>query len=284
MENLHAPVTAVTPAISIGFIGGGQMCEAMLRGFLRAGIVHPSRVIVAEPTDTRRDYLKSIFDPSLKITSDNLLTLDRDIVIIAVKPQSVAEVLSPLKSQPPHSLIISIVAGVSLAELESSLPTGTRVVRCMPNTPAMISESASGFAMGHACLQSDEQLVKRLLHCIGPVAYPIPEKLLDAVTGLSGSGPAYAFVFIEAMADAAVSQGLPRDVALRLAAQTLVGAGKLVLEGKQHPGALKDSVCSPAGTTIAGIVAMEESGFRGSVMKGVIAAAKRSREISKGEK
>ena len=288
MRKTIFPMSVVTSSVSVGFIGGGQMCEAMLRGLLRAGVTQPGLVSVSEPLETRRDYLRQSFDPRLTLVSDNSLVIDKDIVVIAVKPQAISEALAPVRAraaQTPSSvsraLFISIVAGVPLHDLENCLPPGSRVVRSMPNTPAMISESASAYALGKACTATDEHLVKRILHCIGPVALSVQEKLLDGVTGLSGSGPAFVFVFLEAMADAAVAQGVPRDVALKLAAQTFVGAGKMVLDAKNHPAALKDSVCSPAGTTIAGILAAEEAGLRNAAIKAVSAAAKRSRELAK---
>jgi pyrroline-5-carboxylate reductase len=271
-----------TSYLSLSFIGGGQMCEAMLRGLLRAGVCQPQQVSISEPLDTRRDYLRQSFDPRITLVADNSLVIDKDIVVIAVKPQAISEALAPVRARGnTRPLFISIVAGVTIQDLESWLPSSARVVRSMPNTPATISESASAYALGRACTSNDEHLVKRILHCIGPVALCVQEKLLDGVTGLSGSGPAFVFVFLEAMADAAVAQGVPRDVALKLAAQTFVGAGKMVLDAKNHPAALKDAVCSPAGTTVAGILAAEEAGLRNAAIKAVTAAARRSRELAK---
>ena len=265
-----------------------MMCEAMLKGLLRAGVTQPGLVSIAEPLETRRDYLRQSFDPRLTLVADNALVIDKDVVVIAVKPQAISEALASVRAKAANAsvilartLFVSIVAGVTIHEIESCLPVGARIVRSMPNTPATISESASAYTMGNSCTSADEHLVKRLLHCIGPVAVAVQEKLIDGVTGLSGSGPAFVFVFLEAMADAAVAQGVPRDIALKLAAQTFVGAGKMVLDNKNHPAALKDAVCSPAGTTIAGILALEEAGLRNAAMKAVSAASKRSRELSK---
>lgn len=258
------------------------MCEAMLKGFLKAGITSEESVIICEPYSPRGEYMKRTF-ATARVTSDNSEALSRDIVILAVKPQSLDKSLIQSLSQFSHHrsespLYISIVAGAPLEKLELA-DTPIRMVRCMPNTPAMVSESATAFCLGRNCLPSDGSLVKRILECIGPVAIQVPEHNLNAVTGLSGSGPGFAFIFIEAMADAGVAQGLPRDVALTLAAQTLVGSGRMLLETGKHPAVLKDSVCSPGGTTIAGVAALEFSGFRNAVISAVTAAAKRSAEL-----
>ena len=261
------------------------MCEAMLKGFLKAGITREEDVTICETYQSRAEYMQATF-ANAKLTRHNNEAITRDVVIIAVKPQSLdTELIQSFadysKHQSKSPLYISIVAGATLDKLEpKDLPNPIRMVRCMPNTPAMVSQSATAFCLGRNCLPSDALIVKRILECIGPVALQVPENNLNAVTGLSGSGPGFAFIFIEALADAGVSQGLPRDVALTLAAQTLVGAGSMMLETGKHPAVLKDSVCSPGGTTIAGVAALEFSGFRNAVISAVTAAAKRSAELS----
>ena len=267
--------------LSFGFIGGGQMCEAMLKGFLKAGITDESDVVISETFASRSEYMQKTF-PKARLTVNTADTLSRDVVIIAVKPQSVDQRLIDSLGQSSNSpLFISIVAGATMAKFENSTSQAPiRLIRCMPNTPAMISESATAFCLGSHCVLGDTELAKRILLCIGKVAIQVPESQLNAVTGLSGSGPAFAFIFIEALADAGVSQGLPRDVALTLAAQTVVGAGRMILETGKHPAALKDSVCSPGGTTIAGVAALEAAGLRHAAISAVAAASKRSAELN----
>jgi pyrroline-5-carboxylate reductase len=177
-------------------------------------------------------------------------------------------------------LVISIAAGVKISFIEAHLNWGVRVIRVMPNQPCLVGESASGFALGKSAKKEDKELVQKILNSVG-VAFVMDEKLLDAVTGLSGSGPAYVYLVIEAMADGGVLAGLPRDVAQTLAAQTVLGAAKTVLETKAHPGQLKDMVTSPAGTTIEGMKVLEESAVRGEFIKAVEAASKRSVELGK---
>ncbi|EEQ99879.1 pyrroline carboxylate reductase, putative [Perkinsus marinus ATCC 50983] len=266
--------------LSVGFIGGGNMCEALLKGLLSSHITAENKVIISEPLQSREEYLRKTY-PGIHITAKNadVVSAQCDVVFVAVKPQMLKSALSGLNfTQKP--LIISICAGVSLETLSQLMPS-QRIVRVMPNTPALVGAGASAFCMGASCTEQDRALANKLLECFSGVVVAIDEKLIDAVTGLSGSGPAYFFLFIEALADGAVQQGLPRAQALKLAAQTCVGAGKMVLESGRHPGELKDSVCSPAGTTIAGVAALERNGFRSAAMEAVKAATERSRELSK---
>jgi pyrroline-5-carboxylate reductase len=177
-------------------------------------------------------------------------------------------------------LLISIAAGVTIAKLEQGLPAGARVIRVMPNTPALVGAGASAFALGKSATPADGELAAKLLAAVG-VAMPVKESLLDAVTGLSGSGPAYVYQFIEALSDGGVAAGLPRDIATRLAAQTVLGGAKMVLETGQHPGALKDQVTSPGGTTIEGLHELEKGQFRGVVISAVRAATEKSRQLGR---
>jgi pyrroline-5-carboxylate reductase len=206
---------------------------------------------------------------------------DADVIVLAVKPQSMPAVLQELKPLlGGEHLVISIAAGVTLASLTAALGQERRLVRVMPNTPSLVGKGASGFALGGAATADDGALVEKLLSTVG-IAVQLPERLLDAVTGLSGSGPAYAFQMIEALSDGGVCVGLPRDVATRLAAQTLLGAAEMVLATGQHPAALKDAVASPGGTTIAGLHALEQSGVRAALINAVVAATERSQELGR---
>jgi pyrroline-5-carboxylate reductase len=204
------------------------------------------------------------------------------VLILAVKPDQVGGALSEIRDQVTEKhLLISIAAGVTLAKLEASLGGDTRIVRVMPNTPALVGDSATGFALGKSATPADAELAKKLFSAVG-VAFQVKESLLDAVTGLSGSGPAYVYLFIEALSDGGVAAGLPRDVATRLAAQTVMGAAKMVLETGQHPGALKDMVTSPGGTTIEGLHELEKGKLRGTVMSAVRAATEKSKKLGQG--
>ena len=233
----------------------------------------------ADPIAAARDAFTST--TKLKTVSTNSEVVPFvDLVVLAVKPQMMASVLAEIAPhlQPRH-LVVSIAAGVTLAQLATGLGATTRLIRVMPNTPCLVGASAAGIAVGSTAKAEDATLVKSLFTAVG-IAHVVPEYQLDAVTGLSGSGPAYVYVMIEAMADGGVRAGLPRDVALALAAQTVFGSAKMVLETKQHPAALKDAVASPGGTTIAGLHALEQAGFRGAVMDAVQAATLRAKELA----
>jgi pyrroline-5-carboxylate reductase len=203
------------------------------------------------------------------------------VLILATKPEQVASVLAEVRDEfTRRHLLISIAAGVSLAQLEAGLPTRARVVRVMPNTPALVGAAASGYAVGKAATRSDGHLVQRLFSTVG-VAFQVKESLLDAVTGLSGSGPAYVYQFIEALSDGGVAVGLPREVATQLAAQTVLGGARMVIETGIHPGTLKDMVTSPGGTTIEGLHELEKGKLRGTVMSAVRVAAEKSKQLGR---
>jgi pyrroline-5-carboxylate reductase len=205
------------------------------------------------------------------------------VLVLAVKPQMIPALLTEIHPVLlPNQLFISIAAGITLAQLAEGLGEPTRIVRVMPNTPALVGMSATAFSVNARTTVEDVALVTKLFQAIG-IAFPVAEKLLDAVTGLSGSGPAYVYVMIEALADGGVRAGLPRDVAQQLAAQTVLGSAQMVLTTGRHPGALKDAVASPGGTTIAGLHALEQAGFRGAVMDAVLAAAQRAEELGKND-
>jgi pyrroline-5-carboxylate reductase len=271
-------------AETIGLIGGGQMARALAGGWVRAGLIKPGQLVVHDPSAAAIAQMKTDIS-GIQIASDNAAVLKTaKIVIVAVKPQVLAGALGAISSSAGTDssgpLLVSIAAGWTLARLRELVP-GARWVRVMPNTPCLVGESASGFAAGPDVTEREKKQVQELLTSVGR-AWELPEHLLDAVTGLSGSGPAYAFMMIEALSDGGVRMGLPRDVATALAAQTLRGAATMVLSSGEHPGVLKDRVASPAGTTIAGLAELENHGVRGALIAAVTAATERSRELAKG--
>lgn len=261
----------------IGFVGGGNMAEALIKG-LFAGGVSAEKIMASEPSELRREHLKDVFGIQLA-ESNRQLVESCDIVVLSIKPQIVAEVLEEFSDIPmDDKLLISILAGVTTASIEKFFVSSPRVVRVMPNTPALVGEGASAICRGHNASQGDLQLVKKLLESVGIVQI-IDERQMDAATGLSGSGPAYIYTVIEALADGGVREGLRRDIAHALAVQTVVGAALMVRETGEHPAILRDQVCSPGGTAIAGISTLEKNGLRTTLMEAVTASAGRSREL-----
>lgn len=262
-----------------GFIGTGKMATALARSWASSGLLAGGGASIgSDPAESsRRAFHEST---GLAVTSSNAEIWEKcDVIILAVKPHIIEAVLASGQAQDRH-LIISIAAGITLGHLDKWSGGRGRLVRVMPNTPALVGAGASGFSKGPRATASDMESVRQLFNAVG-VASEVPESLLDAVTGLSGSGPAYAYLMIEALSDGGVAAGLPRDAATQLAAQTLLGAARMVLETGQHPGPLKDMVTSPGGTTIAGVHELEKGGFRGTVMNAVRAAADRARELGK---
>jgi pyrroline-5-carboxylate reductase len=264
----------------IGFLGAGKMATALARGWLAAGLTTPERLLASDALPQARDAWQR--DVGAAAAADNRRLVEAvDVVLVAVKPQNLAEVL--VEARPvitARHLVVSIVAGATLQQLARALEPATRIVRVMPNTPCLVGACAAAFAPGPAATSADEELVATMFRAVG-VAYCVPEQLLDAVTGLSSSGPAFVALMIEALSDGGVRMGLPRDVATALAAQTVLGTAKMVLEAGLHPGALKDMVASPAGTTIAGLHALERRGVRGALMDAVEAATLRATELGK---
>jgi len=260
---------------SIGFIGAGQMASAMINGLISANVVNPTKIFCS---DLAQSQLEPLAKLGVQTSINNTVTFQSSsIIVLAVKPGIVPLVLQNYRGDLSSKLIISIAAGVTISTIEA-LAKGARVVRVMPNTPCLVGCLASAFALGSRAKRSDANIVSSLLSTLG-VTHELSEKLIDAVTGLSGSGPAYVFLFIEALADGGVKAGLSRKVALSLAAQTVLGSAKMVLETGKHPGQLKDAVASPGGTTIAGIHELEKGAFRGLVMNAVVKAANRSKEL-----
>jgi pyrroline-5-carboxylate reductase len=266
----------------IAFVGAGQMAQALARGFIASGLATADRITAYDPSSDAGERFLALAPGVALAPSNAEAAREADVVILAVKPQSLKQALAELRpAASADRLFISIVAGATLADLSAGLGTD-RIVRVMPNTPCLLGQGASAFAAGPGALPADGELVRSLLSSVGKV-FPVDEKLLDAVTGLSGSGPAYVFVMIEALADGGVKMGLPRDAAMALAAQTVLGAAALCLAGGEHPAQLKDRVASPGGTTIAGLAALESHGFRGAVIAAVEAATKRSQELGRKE-
>lgn len=264
----------------IGFLGAGKMATALARGWLAAGLTTPDRLLASDPMQLARDVFQR--ETGVQAISDNLQVVTRsDVLILAVKPQTVAEVLDQVNTNlGERHLLVSIAAGVTLHQLAAHVGRDRRLIRVMPNTPCLVHASASAYAPAPTATPGDVRLVERLLNAVGR-SVQLPEKLLDAVTGLSGSGPAFVYVIIEALSDGGVRMGLPRDVATCLAAQTVLGAARMILETGMHPGMLKDMVASPGGTTIAGLHALERGGLRAALMDAVEAATRRAEEMGK---
>jgi len=265
---------------NIGFLGAGKMAEALARGLISGKLAPPGRITMSDTDEARRSHVANALQ--VRVVDDNIAAVHAaDVVVVALKPGVVRQVLPGLaRAVTGEKLVVSIAAGIRLAELEGMLAEGTRIIRVMPNTPCLVGAGASGFALGCAATEADGDLVSRLLAAVG-ICFRLPEALLDAVTGLSGSGPAFAAVVIEALADGGVLRGLPRDVALKLAAQTVLGTARLVLEAGQHPAQLRDMVASPGGTTIEGLKVLEERGLRAALIGAVDAAARRSVELGR---
>ena len=265
----------------VGFLGAGNMGEAMIRGLLKAGTV-PAEDIFA--TDARLDRLQQLGKLyGIHTLSDNSLLVKRvDVVILAVKPQIIHSVLKEVGSAvTPKKLVISVAAGVPTVALRADLPKGVRLIRVMPNTPALVLEGMTAVAKADGLQKGDLETAEEIFGAVGKVVV-LEEEALDAVTGLSGSGPAYVALMIEALADGGVKVGLDRLTAMTLAAQTVLGSAKLLIETGAHPGQLKDMVTSPGGTAIAGIAALEEGGVRRTLISAVERATLRSRELGRG--
>ena len=267
--------------VKIGVIGAGKIGAAITRGVIRAGLVSKEHVMVSDISPALRQAIGD--ELGVESTPDNGAVCDfAEIVILAVKPQIVEGVAREIaKKIGLTKLLVSVAAGVPLSRIEAHLAPQARVIRVMPNLPCVVGAGAAAYAGGAHASVADMEHVGSILNSFG-IGMAVEEKYLDAVTGLSGSGPAYVFLFMEALADGGVQAGLARDVALRLAMQTVYGAARMALESSRHPGELKDEVASPGGTTIAGIYALEQKGFRGTVMDAVVKATERSKELGKG--
>jgi pyrroline-5-carboxylate reductase len=270
----------MSETLRIGFLGAGKMATALAQGWINAGLVTAKDICASDPVPAAGDHFTKATGAAT--VSDNRRVLTQsNIVVLAVKPQNMGELLAEIRAGVTgQHLLISIAAGITIQQIADAVGADKRILRVMPNTPCLVGASASAFAASPQATPADVQLMDRLLQSVGR-AVQVPEKLLDAVTGLSGSGPAFVAVMIEALADGGVRMGLPRDLATLLAAQTLLGSAKMLLETGMHPGQLKDMVASPAGTTIAGLHALERGGLRAALIDAVEAATKRSIELGK---
>ena len=264
----------------IAFIGGGNMAEALIKGLIAAGAAKPDQIMVTDLSSDRVAHLKKTY--GIIILKGNLeAAREADVIVLSVKPQVIEKVLAEISpGVDGKKLVISIAAGINIGKIEKALKDNSRVVRVMPNTPALVLAGAAAISGGRAVTGDDLTLAQNIFNSVGR-AVIVEEKLMDAVTGLSGSGPAYVFLIIDALSDAGVKSGLPRQLALELAAQTVYGAAKMVLETKEHPGKLRDMVTSPGGTTIEGIHALEKGKLRATLMNAVEAATARSKELGK---
>ena len=261
----------------IGVIGGGNMGSALVRGIIAKGLIKPGNMVVAEKIPDKAQKLAEELGVR---TAPWPLELDPvDVLLVAVKPQDIKEAIeAAVPAMAKDTLVISIAAGITLGALQAMLPKGQPLIRVMPNTPCLIGQGASALAPGENAGRENMDAALTLFKAVG-TACEVPEKYMDAVTGLSGGGPAYVYLIIEALSDAGVRQGMDRPTALALAAQTVRGAASMILEDGRHPAELKDMVTSPGGTTIAGLHVMESAGLRGVLMDAVAAATARSREL-----
>ncbi len=270
-------------ATRIGFIGAGKMAEALIRGMLKTGVAGRKDILVSDVISERVDFLESEYG----ITSgkSNIDVADQAATLfLTVKPQNIDSVLSEIGSSVrPDTLVVSIIAGVTTEYIESFLDPHVRVIRLMPNTPCLVGEGITGLCLGKNGTESEVEEVKMLTGGMSKILW-VDEKMMDGITGFSGSGPAYVFLLIEAFADGGVMAGFSREAAMLLAAQTFLGAAKMVLESDEHPGRLRDMVTSPGGTAIAGVYALEKAGVRAALMNAVQEATRRSRELGMKQK
>ena len=265
----------------IGFIGGGTMCEAMIGGLLHKGLLKPEQITVNDVASSRltllqQQYAVKTTDSATKVAGES------EILFLTVKPQVMATVLSNIgKVVPKKTIVVSIAAGIKIATMEKYL-LGVPVIRVMPNTPVAVGEGMSAVARGTHADEKTAQLISEMFAAVGR-SVVVEESMMDAVTGLSGSGPAFFFLMLDALSDAGVRVGFSRQNALLLSAQTMLGAAKMVLETGEHPGKLKDMVTSPGGTAITGVHMLETHSIRASLIEAVVAATARSRDMGKDQ-
>lgn len=272
------PAAIPSDTFKLGFIGAGKMAESIARGVVQSGLMPPNRIATSIHSNQNRRAAFESFGVSV-LPKNSAVVEESDVVVFSVKPQVVKDAISQLRPVlSKQKLLVSVAAGVKLKDLQE-WAGHSRFIRVMPNTPSSVGVGASVMSLGGAATEADGELVAKLFGSVGKI-WTADEKIFDAVTGLSGSGPAYIYLAIEALADGGVAAGLPRELALGLASQTVLGAASMVSKSGKHPGQLKDDVTSPGGTTIAGIHELEKGGFRGTLMNAVVAAAKRSKELS----
>ena len=256
----------------LGFVGCGNMAQAMLKGILAKGLYKADEIIVSRRTKEALDALHE--ELGVQTTTEKA-----DVLVLAIKPYQFADVIpeiAPVCKE--NALVISIAAGQTIANIEKLFGKTMKIVRTMPNTPALVLAGATGMCFHPSVAKEERETAITIFESFGVVA-EVSENMIDTVIGVSGSSPAYVFMFIEAMADAAVADGMPRAMAYELAAQTVYGSAKMVLETGKHPGELKDMVCSPAGTTIEAVRVLEEKGLRSAVIEGQMACVKKAREL-----
>jgi pyrroline-5-carboxylate reductase len=269
---------------AIGFVGGGNMAGALIKGLLAGGLYQPEEMCASDVDAQKRSLLRRRF--RIDVTGDNVaLARSAKAIVLAVKPQIIDEVLAQLREAvTPATLFLSVAAGVNTARLEAGLGSGSRVLRVMPNTPALLGKGMSVLVRGRHATAADERLGLRLLRAVGQAVAVSDERLLDAVTGLSGSGPAYVYLFVEGLIAGGVNAGLPRPMATLLALQTLSGAAAMLQETGESPEALRAMVTSPGGTTLAGLSELHARGFKDAIAAAVVSATRRSEELGRAPK
>ena len=264
--------------MKIGFIGAGNMATAILGGMLKKNLCESGEIMVSRRQEEPLKLIQEKY--GVEITTDNTEVVRwAQVLFLAVKPQMLSGVIQEIRPfLKKEQLIISVAAGKTISWLEQELGSFCRLIRSMPNTPALVGEGCTAFCGNALVTEEDEELTRKIFDCCG-ACYQVPESLMDTVGALSGSSPAYVFMFMEAMADAAVAGGMPRQLAYRMAGQAVLGSAKLMLETEEHPGVLKDMVCSPAGTTICGVKVLEEKGMKAAVFGALEACIERSKKI-----
>lgn len=265
--------------MNYAFIGAGKMATAIIHGMLRAQVCEPGAIYAACPEPELLENLSDATGVNVLSSNDGAAAA-ADVVVLCVKPADVPAALAQCASALEGKLLVSIVAGLTISSLQSLAPR-TRVIRAMPNTAAMVGRAATAYASGESVTQNDAAVAEKIFSSIGEV-YPVAEKLMNAVTGLSGSGPAYVYLVIEALSDGGVAAGLSRKLALDLAVQTVIGAADMLASTSEHPAVLREMVTSPAGTTMAGLAVLEDRGVRSAFLEAVRAAAARAEELARG--
>lgn len=264
----------------IGFIGSGNMAKAMIGGIVKSGLVEPQNIISSDLNEAILESVRNEFNINTTTKSEEVVK-NSDIIIVAVKPNIYDIVLNGVKELIDNEkIIVTIAAGKTIESIENVIGQNKKIVRTMPNTPALVNEGMSAICKNKNILDEELEMVKSIFNSFGK-AEVVNEYLIDSVIGVSGSAPAYVFMFIEAMADAAVLYGMPRNQAYKFASQAVMGSAKMVLETGKHPGELKDMVCSPGGTTIEAVKTLEEEGFRSAVIKAMVDCMEKSKEMSK---
>ena len=264
----------------VGFIGAGNMAEALIKGLLISKVFNKKEITASDISEERESYISKKYGVNIN-KNNKALVKESEIVILSVKPNNIKTVVKEISSGlSTNKILISIAAGMTTSIIGKALGKNSKVVRVMPNTPALVLEAASAIYFGSKLNEKDKEQVQKIFGAIGKTFTVEKEELMNGITALSGSGPAFVSLFIEALSDGGVKTGLPRDTALQLAVQTVLGTAKLISEENIHPAALKDMVSSPAGTTIEGLAELEVNGFRGNVISAIEAAERRSRQLA----